>query len=156
MYKLYLCKKKSMADLFQKHNKRKKLKDTLHIGAFYTVLLFSFSLLLVVISNKNTICLTHYFCADSKTQWFKASFILYLYFLFLVIILIQIYKLLEKIVAKKNHIQYFKYILYSIPLIVLLVIWLVDAERYESMMILVFSAIMSILGLLMIEFRKKK
>ncbi len=144
-----------MADLFQNHNKKKKFKDTIYLGAFYTILLFAFALLVVTMSKQNNICLTNYFCADTKTQWFKAGFILYLYFLAIVVIFIQTYKLLEKLVAKKNHIQYFKYILYAIPLLILLLVLLIDVNNYDAVLILLFSTIISISGLLMIEFRKR-
>jgi len=82
--------------------------------------------------------------------------ILYLYLLAMVVVLIQTYKLLEKLVAHKNHIQYFKYIFYAIPLLVLAVVWWAKTNRDDAVLILVFSAILSVAGLLMIEMRKTK
>ncbi len=142
-------------DVLKKHQRKKKIRDNLYIAGFYTVLLFSFALLVVDISDKNTICIAS-FCADSKEQWLKASFILYLYFLMGVVVLIQTYKLLEKLVAKKNHLLYFKYLLFSLPFVIALIVWLVGADSSDALLLITFTAILSVLGLLMIEFRKKK
>jgi hypothetical protein len=142
-------------DILKKHQQKKKRRDRLYIVGFYTVLLFSFSLLVVSISDKNTICFTSYFCADSTEQFWKASFILYLYFLLVVLVLIQTYKWLEKLVAKKNHILYFKYLLFSLPIIISLIVWVVGTQKEDALLLIVFTAILSVLGLLMIEFRKK-
>ncbi len=143
-------------DILKKHQRKKKIKDTLYIIGFYTVLLFTFALLVVSISDKNTICLTSSFCADSKEQWLKASFILYLYFLLMVVVLIQTYKLLEKLVAKKNHLTYFKYLLFSLPVLIAFIVWILGAKSSDALLLIVFTAILSVLGLLMIEFRKKE
>ena len=143
-------------DILKKHQRKKKIKDTLYIIGFYTVLLFTFALLVVSISDKNTICLTSSFCADSKEQWLKASFILYLYFLLMVVVLIQTYKLLEKLVAKKNHLTYFKYLLFSLPVLIAIIVWILGAKSSDALLLIVFTAILSVLGLLMIEFRKKE
>jgi len=143
-------------DILKKHQRKKKIKDNLYIIGFYTVLLFTFALLVVSISDKNTICLTSSFCADSKEQWLKASFILYLYFLLMVVVLIQTYKLLEKLVAKKNHLTYFKYLLFSLPVLIAIIVWILGAKSSDALLLIVFTAILSVLGLLMIEFRKKE
>jgi len=142
-------------DILKKHQRKKKIKDNLYITIFYTVLLFSFALLVVNISDQNTICITSSFCADSKDQWLKASFILYLYFLLGIVVLIQTYKLLEKLVAKKNHLTYFKYLLFSLPVLISFILWIIGADRNDGLLLVVFTSILSILGLLMIEFRKK-
>jgi predicted tellurium resistance membrane protein TerC len=91
----------------------------------------------------------------SKAHYLQAAFILYIYILVLVVIIIQTYKLLEKLVAKKNHIKYFKWIFYVIPFLIAALVWLIGTPSTDAYMLIVFSAIISILGLLMIEFRKK-
>ena len=143
-------------DILKKHQRKKKIKDTLYLTGFYTVLLFSFALLVVSISDRNSICFTSFFCADSKEQFLKASFILYLYFLLGVVVLIQTYKLLEKLVSKKNYLTYFKYLLFSLPVVIAIIVWLVGAQKDDALLLIVFTAILSVLGLLMIEFRKKE
>ncbi len=145
-----------MADIFQNHNKKQERKNKIYFYGFYTVLLFLLALLLIVVGKENNVCLTDYFCANSKTQLFKASFILYLYLLFFVVLMIQTYKLLEKIIAKKNHILYFKYIFFALTPFVLLVVWFADTNTEDAQLMVVFTAIMSVAGLIMIEFRKKK
>jgi len=145
-----------MPDIFEKNTKKQAVKDKLFYYVFYTLLLYFLALLLVLISKNNDICLTDYFCANSKIQVFKASIILYLYFLFFAILMIQTYKLLEKLIAKKNHIQYFKYIFYLITPFVVLLLWLLNTNRENTYLMIVFAGIMSVGGLLMIEFRKKK
>ena len=144
-----------MADLFQQHNRKKALKDKLYFYSFYTILLFLFALMIVLISKDNQICLFDYYCVSSKQHWLQAAFILYLYLLFIVVLLIQTYKLLEKLVAKKNHIQYFKYIFYAIPFLVAIIVWLAGTQKDDAYLMIVFAAMLSIAGLLMIEFRKK-
>ncbi len=144
-----------MADFFQQHNRKKALKDKLYFYSFYTVLLFLFALMIVLISKDNQICLFDFYCISSKQHWLQAAFILYLYLLIAVIILIQTYKLLEKLVAKKNHIRYFKFIFISITPLVVLIIGLTSSFDYNTYMLIVFAGILSIAGLLMIEFRKK-
>jgi len=145
-----------MADIFKHHNQKKNRKDTFYLYAFYTILPFTFALLLVFIGQSHTICLTEYFCADSKSQWLKATIILYLYILITVIVFIQTYKLLEKLAAKQKHILYFKYIMFAIPFVVALVVWIAGTFKEDAYLIITFSAIFSVLGLLMIELRKKK
>ncbi len=142
--------------MLEKYQRKKKIKDYLYLAGFYTVLLFTFSLLIVSISDQNQICFTDFFCADSKKHWLKASFILYLYFLLVIIVLIQTYKLLEKLVAKKNYLIYFKYIFFSLPVIIGLIVWSVGTKTNDAWLLIIFTAILSVLGLLMIEFRKKK
>ncbi len=145
-----------MADIFKNHNQKKKIKDTFYLYVFYTILPFTFALLLVFIGKSHTICFTEYFCADSKSQWFKATIILYLYILIMVVVLIRTYKLLEKLAAKQKHILYFKYIMYALPFLVALIVWLAGTAKEDAYLMISFTAILSILGLLMIEFRKKK
>jgi len=145
-----------MTDIFQNNHKKQERKNKMYFYAFYTVLLFLLALLLVIAGKESTVCLTDYFCANSKTQLFKAGFILYIYLLFFVVLIIQTYKLLEKIVAKKNHIRYFKYIFYALTPFVLLVVWFADTNTEDAQLMVVFTAIMSVAGLIMIEFRKKK
>ena len=144
-----------MSNLFEHHQKKRALKDRIYFYGFYTVLLYLLALTIVLISKDTQTCLLDWYCVSSKQHYFQAAFILYLYLLVIVIILIQTYKLLEKVVAKKNHIQYFKNIFYIIPLAVALLLWLVDINRSDLLLSVVFSAIISVLGLLMIEFRKK-
>ncbi len=145
-----------MVDIFKNHNQKKKTKDTFYLYFFYTILPFTFALLLVFIGKSHTICLTEYFCADSKPQWFKATIILYLYILIMVVVLIQTYKLLEKLAVKQKHILYFKYIMYALPFLVALTVWLAGIVKEDAYLMISFTAILSVLGLLMIEFRKKK
>ncbi len=145
-----------MTDIFEKNTKKQALKDKLYYYVFYTLLLYFFAMLVVLISKDNDICLTNYFCANSKTQILKSSFILYLYFLFFAILIVQTYKLLEKLIAKKNHIQYFKYIFYAITPLVALILWLLNTNQEDTYLLVAFAGIMSVAGLLMIELRKKK
>ncbi len=145
-----------MANLFEQQQRKTALKDKFYFYAFYTVLLYLLALMIVLISKDSQTCLFDWYCVSSKTHFLQAAFILYLYLLMLVVVIIQTYKLLEKIVAKKNHIQYFKYIFYAIPFVVAFIVWLVDSQNTDAYLIIIFSAIISILGLLMIEFRKKK
>jgi len=145
-----------MADIFQNHNKKQERKNKIYFYGFYTVLLFLLALLLIVAGKDSNICLSKYFCANSKTQLFKASLILYLYLLFFVVLMIQTYKILEKVIAKKNHIQYFKYIFYALTPFVLLVVWLTETNTEDAQLMVVFTAIMTVAGLIMIEFRKKE
>jgi C4-dicarboxylate transporter len=70
--------------------------------------------------------------------------------------MIQTYKLLEKLIAKKNHIKYFKYIFYALTPFVLLVVWLAGTRYEDAQLMVVFTAIISIAGLMLIEFRKKE
>jgi len=145
-----------MKDIFAPHNKRKKLKDTLFFYAFYTVLLYLFALSLVFIGKDNEICLFNFHCVSSKAHWLQASLILYFYFLIMVVVLIQTYKQLEKLVAHKNHLRYFKYIFYAMPFFVTAVVLLAGTNSDDAWLIIIFSAILSLAGLLMIEFRKTK
>jgi len=145
-----------MADLFSKHQKKKALKDKLYFYSFYTVLLYLMALMIVLISKNTQTCLFDWYCVSSKQHYWQAASILYLYLLAIVVIIIQTYKLLEKLIAKKNYIQYFKFIFYVIPFAVALLVWGIDSQNQDAYLIIVFSAIISILGLLMIEFRKKK
>jgi C4-dicarboxylate transporter len=145
-----------MANLFEENNKKQALKNKLYFYAFYTVLLFLLALLIIISGKGSDICISNYFCANTKTQILKASFILYLYLLFFVIIMIQTYKLLEKLIAKKNHIKYFKYIFYALTPFVLLVVWLAGTRYEDAQLMVVFTAIISIAGLMLIEFRKKE
>lgn len=145
-----------MADIFQKQTRNKKRKDNFYLMAFYTILPFTFALLIVLIGKSHKICFTDYFCADSKSQWLKASFIMYLYILLMVVVLIQTYKFLEKLAAKQKHILYFKYIMYSLTFIVAFIVWLIGAFNNDAYMLIIFTAILSVFGLLMIELRKKK
>ena len=144
-----------MSNIFQKHNKSKAIKNKIYFYVFYIVLLFLLALLFVIVGKENSICLSKYLCANTKTKIFEASFILYLYLLFFVIILIQTYKLLGKIVAKKNYINYFRYIFYALTPFILFIVWLVDTNYEDAQLMVGFTAIMSVAGLIMIEFRKK-
>jgi hypothetical protein len=144
-----------MNDIFAKHNKKKALKDKLYFYAFYTVLLYLFALMIVLISKDNRICLLNWYCVSSQKHYLQAAFILYLYLLFLVVLLIQTYKLLEKLVAQKNHIRYFKYIFYSIPFLIALIVWIAGTNKNDAWLLIIFSTILSVGGLLMIELRKK-
>jgi len=145
-----------MANLFEKHQRKKAIKDKIYFYGFYTVLLYLLALMIVLISKDTDICLFDGYCVSSKRHYIQAAFILYLYLLILVIIIIQTYKLLEKLVAHKNHLQYFKYLFYLIPFLVTGVVWLVSKQISDASIVIVFSAIISVLGLLMIEFRKDK
>ena len=145
-----------MTNLFEKHNRKKAIKEKLYFYAFYTILLYLLALTIVLISKDTQVCLFDFYCVSSKAAYLQAALILYLYLLILVIILIQTYKLLEKLVVHKNHILYFKVIFYVIPPAVALLVWLLDTSKDDAYLIIVFSAIISVLGLLMIEFRKKK
>ncbi len=144
-----------MTNLFEQHQKKRALKEKIYFYGFYTVLLYLLALTIVLISKDTQTCLFDWYCVSSKKQYLQAAFILYLYLLAIVIILIQTYKLLEKLVAKKNHIRYFKYIFYTIPFAVAMLLWLVGTNRSDMLLFTVFSGIISVLGLLMIEFRKK-
>ncbi len=144
-----------MANLFEQHQKKQRLKDKLYFYGFYTVLLFLLALTIVLISKDTLTCLFDWYCVSSKQHYVQAALILYFYLLMAVILVIQTYKLLEKLVARKNHIKYFKYIFYAIPFVVALIIWLVGTRSYDAYLLVIFAAIISILGLLMIEFRKK-
>jgi len=144
-----------MANLFEQHNRKKAIKEKVYFYAFYTVLLYLLALTIVFISKDNQVCLFDWYCVGSKAHYLQAAFILYIYILVLVVIIIQTYKLLEKLVAKKNHIKYFKWIFYVIPFLIAAIVWLVDTPSNDAYMLIVFSAIISVLGLLMIEFRKK-
>jgi hypothetical protein len=145
-----------MSDLFKNHQKKQALRDKIYFYTFYTVLLYLLALIIILISKKNQVCLFDFYCVSSKSHNWQAAFILYIYLLILVVIIIQTYKGLEKLIAHKDHIQYFKYIFYSIPFLVAFIVWLVDTKTNDAYLIIVFSAIISIIGLLMIEFRKKK
>jgi len=145
-----------MGNIFEQHQKKKALKDQLYFYAFYTVLLYLFALTIVSISKNTEICLLDWYCVNTKKQWIQAALILYLYLLFIVVILIQTYKLLEKLVAKKNHLQYFKYIFYAIPFLIAVIVRLAGTAKDDAYLMIVFAAILSIAGLLMIEFRKNK
>jgi len=144
-----------MPDIFAKHNQKKKFIDALFLYGFYTVLLYSFAMLIVVISDNHEICFFGYHCVYTNTHFLLSSFYLYIYILLLVIILIQTYKILEKILTKKNHITYFKYIFFAIPLLTLAIVWLRQTPKDDAVLLLLFVTIMSIAGLLMIELRKK-
>jgi len=143
-----------MNDIFAQHNKKKKLKDRLFFYAFYTVLLYLFALSIVLIGKDTEICLLNFYCVPTKSHWLQASLILYLYFLLMVVVLIRTYKLLEKLVAHKNHLRYFKYIFYAIPFLVIAMVLVAGTNSYDALLIVLFSGILSIAGLLMIEFRK--
>ena len=144
-----------MANLFEHHQKKQALKDKLYFYGFYTVLLYLLALTIVLISKDTQTCLFDWYCVSSKQHALQAAFILYVYLLVMVILVIQTYKLLEKLVAKKNHLRYFKYIFYAMPFVVALVVWLAGTSSYDAYLIIIFAAIMSLLGLLMIEFRKR-
>jgi len=145
-----------MANLFETHNRKKAIKEKVYFYAFYTVLLYLLALTIVLISKDTQVCLFNWYCVGSKAHCWQAALILYLYILVLVVIIIQIYKILEKLVAKKNHIKYFKLIFYIIPFLIATIVWLVETPSNDAYMLIVFSAIISVLGLLMIEFRKKR
>ena len=144
-----------MANLFEQHQKKQAIKDKLYFYGFYTVLLYLMALMIVLISKDTQACLFDWYCVSSKQHYVQASLILYVYLLFMVVLLVQTYKLLEKLVAKKDHIRYFKYIFYTMPFVVALIVWLVGTQSDDAYLIIVFAAIMSVLGLLMIEFRKR-
>ena len=144
-----------MANLFEQHQKKKAIKDKLYFYGFYTVLLYLMALMIVLISKDTQTCLFDWYCVSSKQHYVQAALILYFYLLMAVILVIQTYKLLEKLVARKNHIKYFKYIFYTMPFVVALIVWLVGTKSDDAYLIIVFAAIMSVLGLLMIEFRKR-
>ena len=144
-----------MTNLFEQQQKKQALKEKIYFYGFYTVLLYLLALTIVLISKDTQTCLFDWYCVSSKQHYLQAGLILYLYLLSIVIIIIQTYKLLEKLVAKKNHIQYFKYIFYGIPFVTALLLWGIGTNRSDSYLFIIFSAIISVLGLLMIEFRKK-
>ncbi len=144
-----------MTNLFEQQQKKQALKEKIYFYGFYTILLYLLALTIVLISKDTQTCLFDWYCVSSKQHYLQAALILYLYLLAIVIIIIQTYKLLEKLVAKKNHIQYFKYIFYAIPFITALLLWLIGTNRSDSYLFIIFSAIIAVLGLLMIEFRKK-
>ena len=144
-----------MTNLFEQHQKKQALKEKVYFYGFYTILLYLLALTIVLISKDTQTCLFDWYCVSSKQHYLQAAFILYLYLLAIVIIIIQTYKLLEKLVAKKNHIQYFKYIFYGIPFVTALLLWGIDTNPSDRYLFIIFSAIISVLGLLMIEFRKK-
>ncbi len=144
-----------MNDIFAKHNKKKAIKDRLYFYAFYTVLLYLFALMIVLISKDSRICLLDWYCVSSRLHYLQAAFILYLYLLFLVVLLIQTYKLLEKLVVKKNYLTYFKYIFISLPFLISILVWIAGTDKDDAWLLIIFSAILSVGGLLMIELRKK-
>ncbi len=144
-----------MENLFAKHNRKKALKDKIYFYSFYTILLYMFALMIILISKDNSICLFDWYCVSSHQHWLQAAFILYLYLLIIVLILIQTYKLLEKLVATKNHLRYFKYIFYAMTPLIAILIWTTSELNRNAYMLIVFSGILSIAGLMMIEFRKK-
>ncbi len=145
-----------MTNLFEKQNRKKALRDKIYFYLFYTVLLYLLALTIVLISHKNQICLFNLYCVSSKPFYFQAALILYVYLLFFVIIIIQTYKYLEKLVAHKNHILYFKYLFIGLPFLVGALLWLLNITASDSYLMLIFTAIISVSGLLMIELRKKK
>jgi len=145
-----------MGDIFAKHNRKKALKDKIYFYGFYTVLLYLFALMIVLISKNTQICLFDWYCVASKKHWIQAAFILYLYLLFIVVLIIQTYKGLEKLVAKKNHLMYFRYIFYAMTPLIILIVWLSNAETHNAYLLIIFTAILSVAGLLMLEFRKNK
>ncbi len=144
-----------MTNIFEHHQKKKVLKDKLYFYAFYTVLLYLLALTIVLISKDTQTCLFDWYCVSSKKQYFQAALILYVYLLVIVVIIVQTYKLLEKLIARKNHLRYFSYIFYAFPFVVASIVWIADTRSYDAYMIIIFASIMSVLGLLMIEFRKR-
>lgn len=144
-----------MVDIFQSHNKKQKLKDKLYFYAFYTLLLYLFALLIVSFGGNHQICLFKLVCAQSGEQLFLSALIVYAYLLFFVVLLIQTYKLMEKLVGHKNHIQYFKYIFFAIPVLITLLVWILETQQDDAIRIVLFASIVSVAGLLMIELRKK-
>jgi len=144
-----------MKDIFLKNNRKKKLKNQIYFYAFYTILLYLFSVMIIAVSKNTEICLFDWYCVSSKKQFLQAGFILYIYLLFIAILMIQTYKWLEKLVSHKNHIAYFRYIFYAItPMVYIMIKWFGKIDE-NSILLIIFSAIISVLGLLMLAFRKK-
>ncbi len=144
-----------MANIFEQHKKKQVIKNKLYFLGFYTVLLYLMALTIVLVSKDTRTCLFDWYCVSSKQHYLQAALILYVYLLIIVVLVVQTYKLLEKLVSKKNHIKYFRYIFYGLPFVVAFIVWLAGTRSYDAVMIIVFASIMSVLGLLMIEFRKR-
>ncbi len=145
-----------MNNLFRKQAKKKALTDKIYFYIFYTVLLYLLSLTIVLISPQSNICLFDLYCVLSKPNYLQAALILYIYLLIFVIVLIQTYKLLEKLVAHKNHIAYFKRLFIVLPFLVAILSLVLNIDTDNAYLMLIFTAIISVLGLLMIELRHKK
>ncbi len=143
-------------NLFELSEKKKRRKKRAVFWGFYGPLLYSFGLLLALGKHTHELCFFNWFCADLSDSVFYKGFIIYLYLLIAALIVIYSYLAIEKLAQKKNHIPVFQGILVLIPIIFTLIIVLNEnvllTKHYFFIGIFV---IFSILGLVLIEFRKK-
>ncbi|GEM_PF-2917371 len=142
-------------NVFGKHQQKIALKNKIYFYGFYTILLYFMALTIILISKPNQICFTSYLCADSSKYVFFTGFILYLYILIFAVVIVHSFKVLEKVLQHKNHLNIFKGIFIVIPLLTGVYVWLSDTESKNGILLILFTAIISIMGLLMIELRKK-
>jgi hypothetical protein len=144
-------------NIFEKSEQKKKRKKKLLFYGFYGPLLYSFALLIATGKFKADLCFFNLFCVPSNAGVMLKAAVIYLYLLLMAVIIIYTYVGAEKLVRKKNHIPVFQAILVAIPLTFIAVVWFSEpvlmAKHY---FFIILFALMSIAGLVMIEFRKKK
>ena len=144
-------------NIFEKSEKQKKRKKRLLFYGFYGPLLYSFALLVSTGNFGSDLCFFNLLCVSPDANILLKAFVVYLYLLLMAVIIIYTYVGAEKLVQKKNHIPVFQAILVAIPLIFIAVVWMIEPVfKAKHYFFIILFAVMSIAGLAMIEFRKKK
>ncbi len=144
-------------NIFEQSEKKKKRKKRMLFWGFYGPFLFGFALLIATGKSDKDLCFFNLFCvANSSSIWAKAS-VVYLYLLLMALLVIYTYVGVEKLMKTKHHIPVFQAILVLLPLLFLGVVLYVEPFlQVKHYFFIILFALMSIAGLAMIEFRRKK
>jgi hypothetical protein len=144
-------------NIFETTPRKKFLtKKRMLFWGFYGPLLYSFALLLAGGKYDNDLCFFNIFCVPSNGNIWAKAFVIYLYLLSFALLIIYVYKGVESLVKRKNHIRVFQWILLVLPIGFTAIIWWNEPVfQGKHYFFITLFAVLSITGLAMIEFRKK-
>ncbi len=144
-------------NIFEERKRKQKRKKRLLFWGFYGPLLYSFALLIASGKFDADLCFFNLFCVSHSSHVFLKASVVYLYLLLMAFIVIYTYIGVEKLVQRKNHIPVFQAVLVALPLLFTgVVLYTEPVLQAKHYFFIIFFAVMSVAGLTMIEFGKKK